>query len=79
MDMYKKIKKQNGERFAQAIRAHHNGIFEIPELDKILRHAGRDAEPLLPYLTSLLIKNDDEAEVETKPEDPFILLDKAGL
>ncbi len=77
MDMYKKIKKQNGEKFAQAIRAHHNGIFEISELDKILRHAGRDAEPLLPYLTGLLI-NDDTPEIETEPEDPFILLDRAG-
>ncbi len=77
MDMYKKIKKQNGEQFAQAIRAHHNGIFDIPELDKILHHAGRDAEPLLHYLTSLLINN-NMLEVETEPEDPFVLLDRAG-
>ena len=41
--MYQKIKKQNGEKFAQVIRNFHNGIFEIPEIDVMLRHAGRDA------------------------------------
>ncbi|PJB72690.1 MAG: hypothetical protein CO093_02485 [Alphaproteobacteria bacterium CG_4_9_14_3_um_filter_47_13] len=60
--MYKKLKKQNGEKFSQTLRNFHNGILEIPDLDVILRHAGReaqDAELLLPYLMSLLASNDD--------------------
>ena len=74
--MYKKLKKQNGEKFAQTLRNFHNGILEIPDLDVIVRHAGHEAEPLLPYLMSLLSANDD-----TPPpvvQDPFVLLDKAG-
>ena len=35
--MYDIIKKQNGERFAKAIRNYDNGIFDIPDLDKIVK------------------------------------------
>tara|TARA_R110002124_G_scaffold64985_2_gene177784 strand:- start:602615 stop:603814 length:1200 start_codon:yes stop_codon:yes gene_type:complete len=76
--MYKKIKKQNGEKFAQRLRDFHNGIMEIPDLDVILRHAGRDAAPLLPYLLTLLATDDDP---EPEPEaigSPFELLEQAG-
>ena len=41
------IKKQNGEHFAKAIRAYDNGIFDVPDLDKIVKYAGRKAEPLI--------------------------------
>ncbi len=51
--MYEIIKKQNGERFAKAIRNYDNGIFDIPNIDKIVRYAGRDAEPIMQYLISL--------------------------
>ena len=80
--MYQKIKKQNGEKFAQVIRNFHNGIFEIPEIDVMLRHAGRDAEDaekLLPYLMTLmtlLTTNDDAPPPE--PQNPFDLLEQAG-
>ena len=74
--MYKKIKRQNGETFARTLRDHHNGLLEIPDIDKIVRHAGRDAEPLLPYLMSLLATNDDTPTTDTL--DPFVLLDRAG-
>lgn len=76
--VYNKIKKQNGESFAKAIRDHHNGIFEVPDILDIVKHAGKtaqDAEQCLTYLTSLLTT---EPEEETKPEDPFVLLKKAG-
>lgn len=74
--MYQKLKKQNGEKFAQTIRNYHNGILEIKNIDSILRHAGDDAEPLLPYLMTLLTSN---ANVQTeKASDPFELLDQAG-
>ncbi len=74
--MYKTLKKQNGEKFAQTIRNFHNGILEIPDIDVILRHAGQDAEPLLPYLMTLLASNDDTPA--PAPSDPFVLLDQAG-
>ncbi len=74
--MYKKLKKQNGEKFARTIRDYHNGILEIPDVDIILHHAGRDAEPLLPYLTSLLTA--DDCDTTPTPQDPFVLLDQAG-
>jgi hypothetical protein len=77
--IYKKIKKQNGEKFAQTIRNHHNGLMEIEELPQILRYAGRDPDDvagLLPYLMTLL--NAEERELFNKPKDPFELLDKAG-
>ena len=51
--MYDIIKKQNGEHFAKAIRNYDNGIFDIPNIDKIVKYAGRDAEPILNYLISL--------------------------
>lgn len=75
--MYKKLKKQNGEKFAQTLRNYHNGIMEIPDLDQIVRHAGRDAEPLLPYLMNLLLASHDDVPVSA-PANPFALLDQAG-
>ena len=77
-DMYKKLKKQNGETFAQGVRNFHNGILEIPDLDVIVRHAGRKAEPVLPYLMSLLAANDAAESAVLGPRDPFALLDEAG-
>lgn len=41
--MYDIIKKQNGERFAKAIRNYDNGIFDVPNIDKIVKYAGRGA------------------------------------
>jgi len=76
--MYKKVKKQNGERFAKVLRGYHNGIFEIPDILPIVKHAGNspeDAEALLPYLMTLL--NEDEVE-EAPPQNPYELLEKAG-
>lgn len=73
---YTRLKRQKGETFAQTIRNHHSGILEIPDLDLIVRHAGKDAEPLLPYLKSLLSSNDDAPVAETR--DPFVLLEEAG-
>lgn len=76
--MYKKLKKQKGERFAQTIRNFHNGLLEIPDLDVIVRHAGKEAEPLLPYLMSLLATNDDTVDEAPVSANPFDLLDQAG-
>lgn len=75
-DTYKKLKRQNGEAFARTLRNFHGGILEIPGIVGILRHAGRDATPLLPYLMSLLAANDNTSVVEL--QDPFVLLARAG-
>lgn len=74
--IYKKIKRQNGERFARAMRDHHNGLFEIPNIADIVKHAGRDAEPLLPYLMGLMETDADAPPPETG--DPFEMLSRAG-
>ncbi len=75
--VYDIIKRQNGEAFAQAIRDFDSGIFDIPNLPRIVRYAGRNAEPLLKYLESL-----KQVEIMENPlslmEDPFALLKKAG-
>ena len=69
------IKKQNGERFAKAIRNYDNGIFDVQNLDLIVKHAGREAEPIMAYLISL--KNIEINEMAVHM-DPIKLLDKAG-
>ncbi len=73
--MFYKIKKQNGERFAKAIRAYDNGIFDIENLDKILKYAGRSAESIMNYLVSLKNIKIEEYGVYKHPID---LLNKAG-
>jgi len=73
--MFDIIKKQNGEHFAKAIRNYDNGIFDIPNLDKIVKHAGRDAEPIMSYLVSLKKVSITEMSVH---RDPIQMLDEAG-
>lgn len=73
--MYDVIKKQNGERFAKAIRNYDNGIFDIPNLDKIVKYAGCDAEAIMQYLISMKNVKIEEMFVH---QDPIALLDKAG-
>lgn len=78
MRAYEKIKRRNGEAFAKAIKNYDNGIFDIPEIDHILRYAGnsaQDAESLLSYLSSL---KDVKIMPVKKPENPFVLLKRAG-
>lgn len=55
--MYDIIKKQNGERFAKAVRNYDNGIFDVPNIDKIVKYAGRDAEPIMQYVKMLIKLN----------------------
>lgn len=43
--MFDIIKKQNGEHFAKTVRNYDNGIFEVKNLDKILKYAGREQNP----------------------------------
>ena len=73
--MFDIIKKQNGERFAKAIRSFDGGIFDIPNIDEILKYADKNPKPILKYLSSLkgILIQDDGVK-----RDPFTLLYKAG-
>jgi hypothetical protein len=73
--VYDSIKKQNGQQFANTIRKQDSGIFDVPNLLQILKFAGRDAVPLLPYLNSL---KDIKIEEVKSTECPFKLLEQAG-
>ena len=75
--MYDIIKRQNGEAFAKAIRQFDSGIFEVENLPRIVRYAGRDAEPVLTYLASLKPKKTERKDFSTA-EDLFQLAEKAG-
>lgn len=78
--VYKKLKKTNGERFAQVLRNYHNGLLEIENIEHIVRHAGRgeeNATKLLPYLMHMMAANDEDYQ-PVAPKDPFMLLKQAG-
>ncbi len=70
ISIYNKIEKHHGKEFANTIRDHHNGLLEIPDIEQILYHAGEDAEPVLPYLVSLLSTKDAAAPLP----DGFVLV-----
>ena len=73
--VYELIKRQNGETFAQTIRSFDSGIFDVPNLQRIVKYAGNCSDPLLDFLS--MLKN-----VQIKPydrvENPFDLLKRAG-
>lgn len=73
--VYDIIKRQNGEVFAQGIRNFDNGIFDVVNLPEIVKFAGRNPFPLLPFLESL--KQVKIPEIETD-KNPFELLKEAG-
>ncbi len=70
---FKKIKSQNTERFAKALR--DRNLLTIPGIEKITEHAGNDPNPILDYLNSLKNITIEEHSVH---EDPIKLLRKAG-
>lgn len=77
--MYKELEKQHSETFAKTIQNHRIDILKIPDIDKILRYAGKDAEPLLPCLIKQLEDCKRQNIVADDPsETPFTLLEKAG-
>ena len=73
--MYNIIKKQNGERFAQTIRNFHSGIFDVPNIDRIVQYAGNDAEPIMDYLNFL---RGIKIEKHNTYTDPITMLNAAG-
>ena len=73
--VFEQIKKQNGEAFAKAIRAYDNGIFDVPNIVNIVQYAGRESEPIIPYLESL---KKIKIETQSAIKDPIALLADAG-
>ncbi len=73
--VYDIIKKQNGEKFAKAIRNYDSGIFDVEDIDKIVKFAGKEAEPIMNYLISL---KDVKIEEHGVHKSPFELLREAG-
>ncbi len=75
--MYDIIKRQNGEAFAKAILHYDASLFEMDDLPRIVKFAGRNALPILATLKR--IKN-GELGLKTKKEGktPYELLAEAG-
>ncbi len=73
--MYDIIKRQNGEVFAKAIRQFDSGIFDIPDLPRIVQYAGRNVEPLLQVLEGMKINIHQTVKTD---KSPFELLQEAG-
>ena len=73
--VYEQIKKQNGEAFARTIRDFDAGIFELPNIVKRLKYAGRDAEPIKELLSSF---RRGYVAMDTVSKTPFELLKQAG-
>ena len=69
--IFEQIKQQNGEHFAKAIR----GYFNIPGIVDVVKYAGRNAEPIIPFLGSLKKIRIEETGVY---QDPLTLLNIAG-
>lgn len=80
--VYKQLKKQNGEKFAQAMRGdrHHSvSLLDVPNIVHILEFAGNrehDAEILYPILREIY-KPVKESEYYSN-KDPIALLSDAG-
>ena len=80
-EMYKQIKKQNGEQFARVLR--QNVLLDIPNLKHILEFAGtepKDAENLVPVLKEIRKESGkaDKTKQEEEIKDPIELLSEAG-
>ena len=74
-EMYKIIKKQNGEKFAKILR--QNVLLDTPNLKHILEYAGtnpEDAINLIPVLREIQKKSkeiSEEIKLYQTPRDPL--------
>ena len=58
-NVFKQIKKQNGEKFARYLRDADNAIFTLPNIVDMLKYAGDNAQEIAPYLRTLLVRPSD--------------------
>jgi hypothetical protein len=81
-EIFKQIKKQNGEKFAQVIRGdrhHDGGLFDVPNIVRILEFAGHDendAKLLYPIIKEMY-KTTEKNEYHSDKK-PLELLSEAG-
>lgn len=79
-EVYKQIKKRNGEHFARVLR--DEGLLDIPNLIHIVEYAGKeksDAIDLIGYLRHIQYKEKNLPLLkQVKYTDPIKLLDLAG-
>ena len=79
--VYKQLKKQNGEEFAKILR--ENALLNTPNLKHILEFAGKnpeDAKLLVPVLREIrdISKEPEKPTDEEEIKDPIELLNEAG-
>lgn len=81
-EVFKQLKKQNGEKFAQVIRGdrhHDGGLCDVPNIVHILKFAGsdeNDAKLLYPIIKE--IYKPTEQSTYNSDQDPLELLNEAG-
>ncbi len=74
--MYDIIKRQNGEAFAKAILHYDASLFEIEDLPRVVKFAGRNALPILGTLKQ--IKEGPFSNDKKGLKSPYELLAEAG-
>ena len=72
--MYDIIKRQNGEAFAKAILHYDASLFEMDDLPRIVKFAGRNALPILGTLKQ--IKEGAFSNDKKRLKSPYELLAK---
>lgn len=78
-DNFSRIKKLKGETFAKTLRDAEGGILSLPDLPEIIRYAGTDAKPLIPYLRQKVLEALDTQKPLAKTYAPWKeLLNDAG-
>lgn len=78
-EMFKVIKKQNGESFAKVLRT--AVLLDTPNLKHILEYAGKnpdDAKKLIPVLREIRKKSQTKVQTIQETRDPIKLLNDAG-
>lgn len=78
-DNFSRLKKLKGETFAKTLRDAEGGILSLKDLPEIIRYAGTDAKPLIPYLRQKVLEALDTQRVSTKIYAPWKeMLNDAG-
>lgn len=70
---FSRIKKLKGETFAKTLRDAEGGILSLQDLPEIIRYAGTDAKPLIPYLRQKVL---EALKTEKAPAKTYALWKK---
>lgn len=78
-DNFSRIKKLKGETFAKTLRDAEGGILSLKDLPEIVRYAGTDAKPLIPYLRQKVLESLKTKKAPAKTYAPWNeMLNDAG-